>query len=988
MKKFFSKILIATFVLSFFLAPASININKLSLETNISLAQQVLTSIKGSGTWSVGSSGSTSTGTVVGTTQGYPNGSYSGKFWIPAIGANAEYTGTVTNNQFQGTWTAPGNVTSGGTWNGNFSYGTNINLDTGGLAGNGVVAASTVNPSSENYEYGCDFWPGTWHLCIMSWIYQLIFVPVAFFARLSAQILDFFIYYSISSESYTSNFIEKGWGIMRDIANVFFIIALIYVAVKTILDLSTSNNKRMIGMIIVVALLINFSLFATKIVIDASNILARVFYANIESVDKNGVPKPAEDGGEKSITVGLVKQFDPHTIFGTKSGSSISDNAGTFAAVLFLSILMMGYMVFMFLSVTLLFVSRVVMLWILMIMSPIAFISMTMPGIKIPSFNFSEWWNQLSDNAFLAPIFIFFLYLIITFGDIVKVVTRVDSTSIPTVGGGGLNGADDATFTKYMGVVIPFILIFILLATAKRIAVKMSGEMGSMINKAGVVVGGFAGGALLGGAAALGTKGIGRLANNLGDGKFAERLRDRGVIRDENGNVIGAKKGVGAWFARQQLKTIDYGKKGTFDVRQTKLGNFIQKESGLNFQSASAIGLGTQKGGYLGYQDRVNEQNKKDAELYKTSMSDPQVKEFTIKRREKFLEEKADEAEKELRDKNKGVILTDAQISIARNGAKATYKDNAPKIYEKAEQLNQERMIMFKDRIGQTGLISALAHTGMDAASMTVTQGNFTDKGMQTAYLKAFKEKKKKQAREHAAINNLVFDEKLFEKKHELDLLDKTSKTYKESKDFDIGIAKTINDEKANKVKIGIGIAAGLATGGVLGAMTGSALIGTAAGISGGANMATSEMDKSTKDKIIDRMDKEAKNTQNLANRIADLTEIMKKGKDLTRTETDPITHAPIKNPTTGNPITTKINLFNGDQVDKDKLRARLIANDTEIDQLKEAAKTSSNPDLIKRLNEAKLEREILQGLKTSEEKLFELTGKKPGASTPPPATP
>ncbi|MFM2392076.1 MAG: hypothetical protein RLZZ546_53, partial [Bacteroidota bacterium] len=444
-------------------------------------------------------------------------------------------------------------------------------------------------------------------------------------------------------------------------------------------------------------------------------------------------------------------------------------------------------------------------------------------------------------------------------------------------------------------------------------------------------------------------------------------------------------------------------KNASFDARQTKLGDFVQSKTGLNLASSSAIGLGPQKGGYLGYQERVDEQAKKDAELYKTSMSDSQVKEFTIARREKFLEEagaykKANEAEDEERrvlGLKKGEQPTTQyqkdRIQKARDKATEPFKDKAPKIYDKASQLNEERMVMFKDRFGQTGLISALAHDSVALTGQQVNKNNYTTGDIGKAYLKAFKEKKKKQKREEAARNNQVFNETEFNDGGKFDIDQQAGVYDSEINKFDIGIAKTINDTRANTAKMIIGGTLGVATGGALGIATGSVIAGTIAGGGSAVNMGTREIDQSTTDKVIDRMDKEAKNTQNLANRIADLTEIMKKGKDLTRTETDPLTHAPIINPTTGNPVITKINLFNGDQVDKDKLRARLIANDTEIDQLKEAAKTSSNPDLIKRLNEAKLEREILQGLKTSEEKLFDLTGKKPtsgGGSNPPPVTP
>ena len=72
----------------------------------------------------------------------------------------------------------------------------------------------------------------------------------------------------------------------------------------------------MIKNIVVIALVINFSLFTTKIVIDASNILAKIFYNNITSINPSGAELKPEDGGQKSISIGIVDKFDPQEIIG------------------------------------------------------------------------------------------------------------------------------------------------------------------------------------------------------------------------------------------------------------------------------------------------------------------------------------------------------------------------------------------------------------------------------------------------------------------------------------------------------------------------------------------------------------------------------------------------------------------------------------------------------------------------------------------------
>jgi len=1000
MKKIFQKILIATFVLSFLFAPVAPDLSKFTVNQNIVSAQQTLTNIQGTGNWTVATSGPTSSGSLSGTTVGYPDGSYSGKFWIISIGANADWTGTVTNNVLQGSWTVEGNVTSGGSWNGNATYGTQTaidNFDTGGLASNGVVSTGT---SSTPTYYGCDALNAlSWFTnCLVQAIYIVIFQPVAFFARLAAYILDFFVFYAISSGSYTSDFIGKGWGVVRDIANILFIIALLYVAVKTVLDLNSSNNKKMVGMIIVMALLINFSLFATKVVIDASNILARVFYANIESVNPNGELIEGTDTGAKSITVGLVRQFNPHQIFGSNAGASIKNNLGTFTAILILSLLMMAYMIFMFISVALLFVSRVIMLWILMIFSPIAFVSLTIPGVNIPGFGWKEWWSRLSDNAFLAPIFVFFLYLIITFGDLVKVVTGNNYDPNATVSGATITGqVEESTFVTYMGIIIPFILIFVLLMKAKEIAVKMSGEMGAAITKVGAMAGGFAGGAALGATALVATRAVGAAGaaggalgrSKLAQTKFGQKIGLNNLDNlPEKLRTASEKKGVTGWLARKSLKTIDSTQGASFDLRKTGLGQFVGSKTGLDFQSSKAIGLGSKEGGLKGYQERKAKEIEKEKELYKTSMTDNETKEYTLKRREEYLKDR-DIAVKNAKDEAQAAGKSATDIDKAGNKALEVFvsmKGDTPKIHEKADGLNKERMETFKDNIGKTDLLSSVAYSSSKALGGEINASNYTKDGNIKRYKEELKKKKKKEAREEAIRNDEVFDEAKFESTY----VEDTTK-------YDAVVGRNITDQRAQTAKLVIGSAAAVGVGaGALGLGAGLGTVLGGGAVAGVTAVGQNAADKQVKDKVIESMDKEAKNTEKLANRIADLNKTLKDGKEIQRTNIVDSAGNIVLDPTTGNPMTSGLFIQNTpgvdtDQVDKDKLRIALASMDTEIKLLEK--KTTLTAAEKTDLNKKKVEREIMQSLRNTEKELFDLTGKKPNQggssapSTPPPAS-
>jgi len=446
-------------------------------------------------------------------------------------------------------------------------------------------------------DYGC----GVLNLdaCVAQLLHGVVFTLLSALATVAAGILDFFVYYSTNSDSYTAEFVQKGWQVVRDIANIFFIITLLYIAIKTILGLNVTDNKKLVSMVILMGLIINFSLFTSKVVIDSTNILAKIFYNNIEAKDRNGRALGAE--GEKSITVGLVSKFNPQTIVGTDF--NIVDKTSQFILITILSCIMMFVMIYMFISISFLFVSRVVSLWLCMIFSPIAFLSYATP-FEMPGFGHKEWWGELLKNAFLAPLFIFFLYLIIMFADFLKNITYD-------------TGANATITQTIMKTIIPFFIIFILLDKAKDLAVKYSGELGAKMSKAGNAVAGLAtaalGGAMIGSAAKLMQGGAGHLGKKIFDSKG---VADWATKTDEEGGSR-FKRFAGSKF--RALAGGDDGKGGlagsSFDLRKGLGGGLLGAISG-----ATGVDMGKgskifgETGGYMADLKRKDDKRKRIAE--------------------------------------------------------------------------------------------------------------------------------------------------------------------------------------------------------------------------------------------------------------------------------------------------------------------------------------------------------------------------------------
>ena len=72
-----------------------------------------------------------------------------------------------------------------------------------------------------------------------------------------------------------------GWKATRDVANMFFVLFILWVAIATILSYESYSARALLPKIIVVALLINFSFSISQLIINTSTTLGNFFFASI-----------------------------------------------------------------------------------------------------------------------------------------------------------------------------------------------------------------------------------------------------------------------------------------------------------------------------------------------------------------------------------------------------------------------------------------------------------------------------------------------------------------------------------------------------------------------------------------------------------------------------------------------------------------------------------------------------------------------------------
>lgn len=215
---------------------------------------------------------------------------------------------------------------------------------------------------------------------------------------------DAFLFFSIDSQFYRTGIIEAGWEILRDFTNIAFILALLIQAFQLALGINIPKAGSKLMKVITVALAVNFSLFMYYAVIDASNIFAHVFCNKIDAGEAQKFESTINKGqqvidGGKSKDGLKVIQFTRDFLEGvgadTRSVSleiagninpqkTINSEAVTFGQA-FIVVVMAGLinllLIYLFGSIMLLIVGRTLSLMIYAILSPIAFVSVLIPGL-------------------------------------------------------------------------------------------------------------------------------------------------------------------------------------------------------------------------------------------------------------------------------------------------------------------------------------------------------------------------------------------------------------------------------------------------------------------------------------------------------------------------------------------------------------------------------------------------------------------------------
>jgi hypothetical protein len=198
------------------------------------------------------------------------------------------------------------------------------------------------------------------------------------------------------------------------------------------------------------------------------------------------------------------------------------------------------------------------MLWILMILSPLAFFAYALPQL---SGRFGEWTRKLTEQVFFPVVFLFVVYLA---SRLAGVIGRSFSGS-----DGAMVGTDMSMLTLLIPTILQFSVIAAFLLFGLKMATQMAGAAGAAASKYLTMGTGAALGAGAWGARRYAGKASSMIQERLG----AERMANLKTS-------VAGRIGLGA---------LDKMQNSSFDIRNTKTFGMGAGAAGLNFGTGKGL---------------------------------------------------------------------------------------------------------------------------------------------------------------------------------------------------------------------------------------------------------------------------------------------------------------------------------------------------------------------------------------------------------------
>lgn len=312
--------------------------------------------------------------------------------------------------------------------------------------------------------------------------------------------------------------IELVWITIRDLSSMFIIFMLLYSAIVMIIGADGPKFGDLVVKIFLAGIFINFSLFFTRVAIDASNLVSLQFYRaiapNSECVGPGCVEKVFNDGGLSNIlmqSLQIPRLYDNNGVLKSENPKMGIIIAGIGGVIIMLTA------AFSFFAAGIAFAIRIAILMFLLAFSPIFFVGMMFPhfdrGLS------KKWKDTLISQCTFMPAYLILMYVALRLlnGDPTAPAGTQGFMSFLSAGSGSSNlYANDGVFNlAQVGIVIQYVIAFLFINAPLVVALELGGDsakIGAKISQS--LASGLRG--KVGGI--VGRNTIGRLSRGLGKG--------------------------------------------------------------------------------------------------------------------------------------------------------------------------------------------------------------------------------------------------------------------------------------------------------------------------------------------------------------------------------------------------------------------------------------------------------------------------------------
>jgi len=508
--------------------------------------------------------------------------------------------------------------------------------------------------------------------------------------------------------------INDGWTALRDIANIIIIGLFVFIAVNIILGVKDFGDKKRVAHVLIVAVLINFSLLFTKVIIDASNFTAYQFYNSMAKKERVGgttiesAPLPDATKQKDDSVNGIAGRFlgilgvdgisKSYDLIRKAQESQDSALIGFGYGLLMLILLLAT--AFVFLYGAFLIASRAILLIFLMLTSAVAFAAWLIPQQYVQG-GFSKWWESLLKAAFFAPILMALLWITVIVSDTLVVASKAEGGYAANGSLGGLAGsaANSANLGQLFNFVIVLGLLFAAFATASAFSKTISGFRYAQAGVGGALVGasriaGLAGRTLVGWPGSLGLAAARRYYHR----EVTDSEKEAGM---RPGSFDYRRQGIRGLLGGGMLRGTDFLSRKTFDPLKQKLIGSAAETMGFPRGAIDAT-KDFGEGGIAGVLER--KARRADELARRIGPTDAQKGQLAKQHEQQLAEQRAlvsairnqehPNVEKDVRGKQAGRTDAEEKVQLHQQDA-----DSAASAYTSAENRQKSEMRLREEKI-------------------------------------------------------------------------------------------------------------------------------------------------------------------------------------------------------------------------------------------------------------------------------------------------